>query len=95
MSTFAVIYSYADGSDADRDEHRPAHRAYLRELHEQGRLVVSGPYVGGEPAGALLVFEGESADEIAALLDEDPFHKVGVVADRVIRPWEVVIGALG
>jgi uncharacterized protein YciI len=95
MSTFAVIYTYADGSDAARDEHRPAHRAFLRGLHEEGRLRVSGPFGAGGPAGALLVFEGESADEIAALLDDDPFQAAGVIAERSIRPWEVVIGGLG
>lgn len=90
-----MIYTYADGSDAARDEHRPAHRAYLRGLHEEGRLRVSGPFDGGGPAGALLVFEGESADEVAALLDDDPFQAAGVIAQRSIRPWEVVIGGLG
>lgn len=95
MSTFAVIYSYVEGSDDERSAHRPAHRAFLRELHVAGRLRVSGPFGTGVPAGGLLIMEGESAAEIGELLDGDPFREAGVIADRSIRPWEIVVGGLG
>jgi uncharacterized protein YciI len=95
LSLFAVFYTYAEGSDDKRDEHRPAHRAFLRELHEAGKLKVCGPWGQGEAPGGMLIFEGESAEEIAELLDADPFREVGVVAERSIRPWEIVIGGLG
>jgi uncharacterized protein len=96
VSLFAVFYTYAEGSDDKRDEHRPAHRAYLRELHEAGKLKVCGPW-GPEqtPGGGMLIFEGESAEEIGELLDRDPFQEVGVVADRTIKSWGIVIGGLG
>jgi uncharacterized protein len=95
VSLFAVFYTYADGSDDKRDEHRPAHRAFLRELHEAGKLKVCGPWGPQEAPGGMLIFEAESAAEIGDLLDDDPFQQVGVVADRSIKPWEIVIGRLG
>jgi uncharacterized protein YciI len=95
LSLFAVFYTYADGSDDTRDEHRPAHRAFLRELHEAGKLKVCGPWGPEEAPGGMLIFEGETAGEIAELLDKDPFREVGVVADRSIKSWGIVIGGLG
>jgi uncharacterized protein len=95
LSLFAVFYTYAEGSDDKRDEHRPAHRAFLRELHEAGKLKVCGPWGPEEPPGGMLIFEGESAAEIGELLDRDPFAEVGVVAERSIKSWGIVIGELG
>jgi uncharacterized protein len=95
LSLFAVFYTYAEGSDDKRDEHRPAHRAFLRELHGAGKLKVSGPWGPDEAPGGMLIFEGETAAEIGELLDRDPFSEFGVVAERSIRSWELVIGELG
>jgi uncharacterized protein len=95
MSTFAVIYTYVEDSDAQRDAHRPAHRDFLRGLHDAGRLRASGPFGAGVTAGALLLLEGGSADEVGTLLDDDPFREAGVLADRSIRPWDIVIGGIG
>jgi uncharacterized protein len=93
MTAFATVYTYVPGSDATRDEIRPEHRAYLAELTEQGKLLVSGPYVGGD-AGALLVFEDDSADAVRALVDADPFAKAGLIADVSVREWSIVSGRL-
>jgi uncharacterized protein len=95
LSLFAVFYTYAEGTDDKRDEHRPAHRAFLKELHAAGKLKVCGPWGPEQPPGGMLIFEGESASEIGELLDDDPFAEVGVVADRSIKSWGIVIGDLG
>jgi len=95
VSLFAVFYTYAEGSDDKRDEHRPAHRAFLRELHEAGKLKVCGPWGPEEAPGGMLIFEGDTAAQIGDLLDDDPFHQVGVVADRSIKSWGIVIGSVG
>lgn len=92
MATYAVTYSYAEGSDAARDEHRPAHKDFLAGLHDSGRLRVSGPVDGG--SGALLVLEGASAEEIARVLDDDPFRRTGLIGDRTIREWSIFFGGL-
>lgn len=92
MATFAVTYTYAAGTETERDTHRPRHKDFLAALHDTGRLRISGPLDGG--AGALLVLEGDTADEVGSLLDEDPFHRRGLIAERTVREWTVVFGGL-
>lgn len=93
MPYFATVYRYTD-DDATRDEVRPSHRDYLRELSEQGRLAVSGPYVGGERGGALLVFVAEDEAAALELSDNDPFMVQGLVEERTVREWQPVSGEL-
>ena len=91
MSTYAVSYTYTDDV-ATRDEVRPDHRAFLSALNADGVVRASGPVDGG--VGALLILEAESADAALAILDEDPFALRGLVAERGVRQWDVVIGGL-
>lgn len=93
MAVFAVTYAYS-ADTAALDEHRPAHREFLRGLAERGVLLVSGPYAAGEPAGALLLFRGDSKDELLALLAEDPFQVRGLVEETAATEWQVVLGPL-
>ncbi|MEV4730109.1 YciI family protein [Saccharopolyspora sp. NPDC049426] len=92
MGTFAVIYTYGTDTDTERDAIRPQHKDFLADLHATGRLRISGPIDSG--AGALLVLEGESAAEITSALDEDPFRKHDLIADRSVREWTIVFGGL-
>jgi uncharacterized protein len=93
VAFFAVIYRYRPDEDA-LTEHRPAHRAFLRSLYQAGKLVVSGPLGGDADPAALLVFDVDGADEVAALLDKDPFRDQGLIAEREIRPWTIATGSL-
>lgn len=93
MPTFATTYRYAADSVAARDEVRPAHRDFLGQLTEQGHLLVSGPFVG-EPAEALLVYAGETADAVRALVADDPFVTAGLVDEIIVREWTTVSGRL-
>jgi uncharacterized protein len=91
MTLHAVSYRYAD-EPVRLDEHRPKHKDYLASLFEQGRIVISGPLTDGAP-GALLILDAEDADQVAALLDLDPFWELGLIADRQIRRWSPFFGA--
>ena len=91
MPMFAVHYDYRDDSSVARDQHRPAHRAFLDTLTEPVALRASGPYAQ-DPAGALLIFEAESAAAIERALDDDPFHREGLIGDRRVREWTQVKG---
>jgi uncharacterized protein len=91
MALHAVLYRYVD-DPAALDEHRPAHRDHLRTLFEKGHLVVSGPLAEGGGPGALLIFEAADVDEVAALLDDDPFRRRGLIAEREIRRWNPAFG---
>jgi len=69
-----------------------AHRAYLRELHAQGKMVCSGPFVPREGGGLLLRIDDPA--EIAPLLAKDPYHMEKLVADT-IYVWDPNIGREG
>ena len=91
MSIYAVSYTYSDDV-ATRDEVRPSHRDFLRGLNAEGVVRASGPVDGG--VGALVVLEAESAEDALRILDADPFQLRGVIAERGVRQWDVVIGGL-
>ena len=72
--------------------HLEAHRAYLRDLKEQGTLIASGP-LDPRTAGALLLRVPDDAVQAALdrVRDDDPFTRAGV-AQYEIWPWVPNIG---
>lgn len=91
MPVFAVHYTYDKREDV-RDVHRPAHRAFLQVLEDQGAVLARGPYVDVENPGALIIVRAENADAAIALVDPDPFNTQGLIADRQVREWTQVGG---
>ena len=90
MPVYAVHYRYVDDGDL-LAEHRPAHRDFLRDLLDRGIVLAAGAYTDG-PAGALLVFRGDSEQHIADLLTADPFQQLGLVTHYKIRAWGQAMG---
>ena len=68
------------------------HREYLRELHAQGKMVASGPFVPRE--GGALLLRVEDPSEIQPLLAKDPYHQEGLCTDT-IYVWDPNIGREG
>ncbi len=91
MNTFAITYVYSSDSAA-LDEHRPAHRAYLGALAVAGSILASGPVRHDGMSGALIIVRAESADAALELLSQDPFWLQGLVVDRAVVEWQIVIG---
>lgn len=91
MSIFALTYIYG-GPQEVLAEHRPAHRAYLRELNEQGHNLASGPL--GDDA-ALIIFSADSQREVEEIVAKDPLVVHGAVTEHEIQPWNVTIGSVG
>ncbi|TKV27938.1 hypothetical protein FDK12_10680 [Arthrobacter sp. NamB2] len=91
MSIFAVEYVYNPDHDDLRAEHRPAHRAWLEGLVDQGAVLASGPFTDG--TGALLVFVADSEADLNQLVSEDPFARVGAISAVKTTGWNPVIGA--
>jgi uncharacterized protein len=84
---FAASIEYSE--DATLVEaHRPAHRAYLTSLLNEGKLFASGPYADG--SGALIIYEADSLDSAETILKADPFHAAGVFLGWTLRPWKVI-----
>ncbi|MFC4222305.1 YciI family protein [Lysinibacter cavernae] len=96
MTTFAVTYSYSTDAEniAKRDAHRPAHVEFLTTQFNAQRLLVSGPFGPEEAPGALLIFNAESKAALETLLNADPFHVQGLIAERNIRQWNIFFGEI-
>ncbi|WP_049573732.1 YciI family protein [Streptomyces sp. SBT349] len=69
---------------------RPAHRASLARLHEEGRLLAAGPWA--DESGALLVFDLPGPEELDRVLAADPyFHRTPGVTVVSVREWAPVV----
>lgn len=94
MALYAITYTYSDDVEAVTAA-KPEHRAHLRSLNEQGILIASGPLEGEGPADALIVVNADDAEGAAALSDADPIYIAGLVTERHVQLWNVVIGGIG
>lgn len=72
-------------------EVRPAHRDYLLELAEQGKVAVAGPLA--DSSGGVVIYQAEDTDELNKLLDNDPYHLEGAIAERSVREYVPVLGS--
>ncbi len=91
MSYFAVFYTYADDMDAVAKV-RPLHREFLASLKDAGHLVGSGPMQDSLKPNALIVLQypaGTDTHDVEKILDQDPYTLNDLLAERVVRPWEV------
>jgi uncharacterized protein YciI len=72
-----------------------AHRAYLRQLQEQGVLVASGPLEPRFGGMWLVRVQDENPlPELDAIMAGDPFHQHGL-ANYELLPWKVMQGKEG
>ena len=90
MAKFVAIVTFGDLEK--RDEARPAHRAYLQQLLNEGKLHESGPWV--DDSGACLIYEAANEAEVRAIIAADPYAAAeGVVANLELREWNRVFPA--
>jgi uncharacterized protein YciI len=69
---------------------RSDHRAFLEQLHSRGMLVAAGPWA--DDTGALILLSAGSLDEVARLLEADPYLVEGVGGEHRVREWRPFIG---
>ena len=90
MYAFAIIRYRKPLEEVLR--HIDPHRAYLRQLKAEGRLLAAGPQ---DPRFGGLFLLKVPDDNVQAALDEirdgDPFYQQGV-AQYELLAWNVVIG---
>jgi uncharacterized protein len=68
---------------------RPAHRAKLAALREDGRLVMAGPWP--DDSGALLVFDTDEAG-VREILADDPYYATPSITVVALREWNPIVG---
>jgi uncharacterized protein YciI len=88
MPLFAVTLKFTDNAER-RQEVRPTHREYLKELLAKGKLHESGPFT--DDSGALLIYDAADVAEVQELLANDPYAPNGIVESATINEWNRVI----
>ncbi|MCC8123803.1 MAG: YciI family protein [Oscillospiraceae bacterium] len=76
---FFIVEGISDVSSLSEEEFqalRQAHSAYLAKAFEDGRILFSGPKVGG--GGGFTIFKAESEEATKQFFEGDPFFKAGV-----------------
>ena len=61
----------------------PAHREFLEQGYRAEKLIVSGPRV--PRTGGIIVARVKTREEVAALIQEDPFFKEGIADYEVVE----------
>jgi uncharacterized protein YciI len=88
MSFLVILRPVRDGIEEER-EVLEAHCRYLRQMHDDGKLVVAGPsWIGDDPFGIGVVDLRERA-EVEAMLAGDPAITSGAMQTE-IRPMRIV-----
>jgi uncharacterized protein len=88
MSFLVILRPARDGIEEER-EMLEAHWRYLRQMHDEGKLLVAGPsWIGDDPFGIGVVDLRERA-EVEAMLAEDPAITSGAMRAE-IRPMRIV-----
>lgn len=79
--------------NAERDRLRPEHIAFRKGLG--GALLLAGPLLDDAdvPVGSVIIIAGDSSEAVAALANEDPFIKAGVLTVRSITPMRIAMFA--
>ena len=92
---YAIIGLDNENSLAARQGARPAHVARLKQLLDEGRLLLAGPFpaIDAEdpgPAGfdgSLIIAEFEDLETARAWAQADPYVAAGVYRDVSVRPF--------
>jgi uncharacterized protein YciI len=95
---FAIIATDIQDSLEKRLQVRDQHLARLRQLKEEGRLVIAGPHPETDQqtpekiayTGSLIVAEFDSLVAAQAWADSDPYIKAGVYAQVIVKPFNRV-----
>lgn len=96
---YVIHSSDREDSLAARKEARPAHLKRVKELVEQGRLLVAGPMPNIDspdpgPAGfsgSVIIAEFDSLEDARAWAGADPYVEAGIYQYVDVRPFIQVL----
>lgn len=89
---YMLTYEYTDNAADKRTPFRAMHLSLLRDLHEDGLVLMAGAWA--DPLdGAAIVFNVEQRATVESFVKEDPYVANGIVRSWQIREWSVAIGA--
>jgi hypothetical protein len=96
---YAIISEDIDNSLEQRLAARPEHIKRLKDLVDQGRLLVAGPHpaIDNEDpgtagfTGSLVIAEFDNLESAQKWADTDPYITAGVYAKVVVKPYKKVL----
>lgn len=88
---YLLIYEFVPDYLERRKPLRAGHLALAWTAHDRGELVLGGA-LADEPAGAVLLFKGETAEAAERFARQDPYVVEGLVTHWRVRPWTTVVG---
>lgn len=80
-------------SKAEAQELQKAHLAYMDSLHEDGKLIMAGPFMEDGAWRGVVVYRLATVEEANTLAAGDPMVKVGRLKIEA-RPWMTLRGIL-
>lgn len=91
MAHFLLFYDAAPDYLQRRGEFRDAHLGLAWAAVARGELLLGGAM--DEPVdGAVLLFQGDSAEVAASFARRDPYVLNGLVREWKVREWSTVVG---
>ena len=96
---YAIISQDIENSLEKRLSVRPAHLDRLKQLQNEGRLLIAGPHpaIDSEDpgtagfTGSLVVAEFDSLTSAQTWADEDPYIEAGVYQSVLVKPFKKVL----
>jgi len=92
MKHYMLFYQVVGDHAKRRVPHRALHLKLAWEAHERGELVMGGAIADGRPAGAMLLFQGDSPRVAEAFAEADPYVTEGLVTRWWVSEWITVVG---
>ena len=71
---------------AKADELQRLHLANNARLHEEGKLILAGPFLDKTDLRGIFLFDSESVEEVHGWCDSDPAVRAGMLRVE-IHPW--------
>jgi uncharacterized protein YciI len=87
MALFLVKVSFIEDTEK-RMSVRPAHREFLKNLFDTGRLYAAGPFI--DDKGGFSIYDLANQAEAEATLALDPYMINGIFATTEIREWNPI-----
>lgn len=79
--------AWTPGSTPETQEIQKGHMANIEKLAKEGKLILAGPFEGGEDFRGIFVFKVPTLDEAKALCETDPAVKAGRLKVDLIYWW--------
>ena len=89
---YYVITHYFIKDNVTEDMMAP-HVAYLKQLLDTGKLLLTGPFLD-EKRGGMFIVEVDNETELQCIIQNDPAIKNGISRSEA-RPYKIVFGKLG